>query len=240
MFTQYASFLLLTVDLCNAFTAPQRRRAPLTPLHATTLDGRKISGTIEPLNNFLLVKTADTIDKTDGGIFLTGKAKIVKTEGTVVSVGPGRTHQDSGVIFNMPVSAGEGVLYGKYDGTEIDLDGEKHCLIRDDDILVTFQEELTLESVDVIRDNVLVRVERKEEETEGGILLAKSNKSEQKPSTGTVVKVGAGRMAANGELMDMEVSEGDMVKFRDFAGNEVEIDGEEYSVVKMTDILAKF
>jgi chaperonin GroES len=47
-------------------------------------------------------------------------------------------------------------------------------------------------------------------------------------------------MAANGELMPMEVANGDMVKFRDFAGNEVNIDDKEYSVVRMADILAKF
>ena len=207
----------------------------------TTLDGRKIKGTVQPLNNFCLVKTVPAVDSTEGGILLTGKAKIVKTEGTVVALGPGRTHQDSGVVFDMPVAVGDGVVYGKYDGTEIDLGGEKHTLIRDDDILVKFSgDKLTVDSVDVVRDMVLVYAETKEVETEGGILLASSSKKAQKPSTGEVVKVGPGKMAANGELMAMEVEVGDMVKFRDFAGNEVEIEGKEYSVVKMSDILAKF
>jgi len=210
-------------------------------LFATKLDGRKIKGDIKPLNNFVLVKTAEAIDSTQGGILLTGKAKIVKTEGTVISVGPGRTHQDSGVIFEMPVAEGDGVVYGKYDGTEIDIDGSKHTLIRDDDILVKFNgDALTLDSVDVVRDNVLVYAETKEVSTEGGILLASSSKKAQKPSTGEVIKVGPGKMAANGELMAMEVAVGDMVKFRDFAGNELEIDGKEYNIVKMSDILAKF
>ena len=165
----------------------------------------------------------------------------MSAEGTVVSTGPGRTHPDSGIIFDMPVVAWDGVLYGKYDGTEINVSGVKHTLIRDDDILVKFTGgELTLEAVDVIRDNVLVYVERKEEETEGGILIAKSSKSEQKPSTGQVVKVGPGKMATDGTLMAMEVALGDMVKFRDFAGNEVEMEGKEYSVVRMSDILLKF
>ena len=94
--------------------------------------------------------------------------------------------------------------------------------------------------MDVVRDNVLVYSETKEVATEGGILLAASSKKTQKPSTGEVLKVGPGKMAANGELMAMEVKVGDMVKFRDFAGNEVDIDGTEYHVVKMSDILAKF
>lgn len=209
--------------------------------HETRLDGRKIKGDIQPLNNFLLVKVAQAKEETEGGILLTGKAKIVKTEGTVQSVGPGRTHPDSGIVFDMPVAAGEGVVYGKFDGTEIDINGEAHTLIRDEDILVKFNgPELTLESVDVVRDNILVRVDQSEQETEGGILLAKSSTVESKPSTGTVVKVGPGKMASSGELMPMDVAVDDMIKFRDFAGNEVEIDGEEYSVVKMADVLAKY
>lgn len=222
--------------------APQRLvTRESTALFSATLDGRKINGEVKPLNNFLLVKISGLKEQTAGGILLTGKAKIKKTEGTVVSVGPGKTHQDSGVVFGMPVVEGEGVVYGKYDGTEIDLNGEKHILIRDDDVLVKFTgDELTLEGADVIADSVLVYVERKDEETEGGILIAKTSKSESRPSTGQVVKVGPGRMAANGELMPMEVEIGDMVKFRDFAGNEVNIGDKEYSVVRMADILAKF
>jgi chaperonin GroES len=141
----------------------------------------------------------------------------------------------------MPVASGENVVYGKYDGTEIDIDGDTHTLIRDDDILVKFTgDELILDTVDVVRDNILVKVDKSEEETEGGILLAKSATSEQKPSTGTVVKVGPGKMAADGTLMPMDVAVDDMVKFRDFAGNEVEIQGEEFSVVRMADVLAKY
>lgn len=205
------------------------------------VDGRTVDGEVKPANNFILVKIADAIEKTDGGILLTGKAKVVKTQGKVVSVGPGKTHPETGAVFDMPVAPGEGVVYGKYDGTEINIDGTKHTLIRDDDILVKFTgDELSLATADVVRDAVLVNVETKETSTEGGILIAKSSKSESKPSTGKVVKVGPGRFAMNGDKMEMEVSEGDYVKFRDFAGNEVEIDGEEYSVVRMADILAKF
>ena len=206
-----------------------------------TVDGRKIEGDVKPLNNFLLVKVAEAVDKTEGGILLAGKAKIRKTEGVVVAVGPGRTHVESGILVEMPVAVGEGVVYGKYDGTELDLSGEKHTLIRDDDILVKFtNDKLSLETVDVTYDNVLVFVNTKEQATEGGILIAKSSSTESRPSTGKVVKVGPGRIASNGVRMAMDVQIDDMVKFRDFAGNEVQIDGEEYSVVRMADILAKF
>lgn len=205
------------------------------------VDGRTIEGEIAPTNNFILVKVAAAQEQTQGGILLAGKAKIKKTEGTVISVGPGRTHPETGAAFDIPVASGEGVVYGKFDGTELDVDGVKHTLIRDDDILVKFTgDELTLDACDVVRDNVLVYVEKKETATEGGILIAQSSKRDSKPSTGEVVKVGPGRIASNGEVMAMEVAPGDMVKFRDFAGNEVTIDDKEYSVVKMADILAKF
>lgn len=241
-------------SICQAF-APQARRNSYSvaskELHAdaattesaaaTTLDGRKIQGELTPLNNFILVKKANAIDQTEGGILLTGKAKIVKTEGTVVAVGPGRTHPDSGITIDMPVAVGEGVVYGKFDGTEVKLNDVEHTLIRDDDVLIKFSGgALTIDTVAVTRDNVLVKVERKESETEGGILIAKSATKNDKPSMGMVVKTGPGKMAADGTLMPMEINVGDMVKYRDFLGNEVEIDKEEYSVIKMADILAKF
>lgn len=214
----------------------------LSTQRKATLEGRTIKGDLKPINNFLLVKVAEAQEKTEGGILLSGKAKIKKTEGRVISVGPGKTHQESGIVFDMPVSPGEGVVYGKYDGTEVDYNGECHTLIRDDDILVKYSgDKLTLESVNVVRDAVLVKVNAKEEEsTSGGILIAKSSSKDSKPSTGEVVKVGPGKMASNGTLMAMDVAVGDMIKFRDFAGNEVTIEGEDYTVVRMADILAKF
>ena len=238
-----STLLLLLLPSATAFApvpTPHSRSSTTLPA-ATTLDGRKIKGDVKPLNNFLLVQKVEAQEQTDGGILLTGKAKVVKTEGTVMAVGPGRTHADSGIVVDMPVQAGDGVVYGKYDGTELDLSGKKHVLIRDDDIMIKYSGgKLTLESADVVRDNVLVQVDSKEQETEGGILIAKTSSAESRPSTGTVVKVGPGRMASNGTLMAMEVAVDDMVKFRDFAGNEVEIEGVEYSVVRMSDILAKF
>eukprot|EP00978_Attheya_sp_CCMP212_P017355 scaffold46164_cov54-Attheya_sp.AAC.4 len=169
------------------------------------------------------------------------KAKIEKTEGTVISVGPGKTHTESGVVFDMPVSPGDGVVYGKYDGTELEYNDERHTLIRDDDIMVKFTGELTLDSVEVTGDNVLIAVKSSnDEESSSGLLIAAQTKRGSKPSTGEIVKVGPGKMASNGKLMDMDVEIGAMVKFRDFAGNEIKIDGKEFAVVRYTDLLAKF
>lgn len=238
----YSATVTALIASIDGFTTPfgvsQRF---ITAIPAKTLEGREIEGELKPTNNFILVKKAKIQDQTSGGILLTGKAKIEKTEGTVVSTGPGKVHQESGVIFPMPVQIGDGVVFGKYDGTEVNYDGAKHTLIRDDDVMIKFTgESLNIDTAETTSDNVLVRVDEKEEETSGGLLIASTSSSNKRPSTGTVVKVGPGRMASNGELMSMDVKEGDMVKFRDFAGNEVTIDGKEYSVVKMVDILAKF
>lgn len=198
-------------------------------------------GALKPVNNFILVKTLGIQEKTDEGILLAGSSKVVKTRGTVISVGPGKTHPETGYRLGIPLEEGDGVLYGKYDGTEIDLDGEAHMLIRDDDVMVTYSgDKLELDTVSVIRDWVLVHVDTKDQETAGGLLLAAATSEQNRPSTGTVVKVGEGAVNGEGELMPMTVSIGDRVKFRDYAGNEVEIEGEDYSVVRLADVLAKY
>jgi len=168
------------------------------------------------------------------------QSKVVKTEGIVAAVGPGKFHPDSGIPFPMPVEQGDSVIYGQYDGTELGIDGETHSLIRDTDILVKFKGgPLSVDNVEVVNENVLVLVQTRELETAGGLILG-SGTAQQRPSTGTVVKVGPGRMVESGDLIAMSVEAGDEVKFMDFAGNEIKIGEKEYSVVKMAEIMAKF
>ena len=141
----------------------------------------------------------------------------------------------------MPVESGDGVIYGEYDGTQVKIDGTTHSLIRDSDILVKYKgEKLTLETVEAVNDYVLIYVETRESQSEGGLFLASTSDGNKRPSTGKVVKVGPGKMAEDGSLMPMTVNVGDEVKFRDYAGNEVKIGDNEYSVVQMADVLAKF
>lgn len=216
-------------------------KASSTCLFGNVLEGRKIGGEVKPVNNFVLVKTVGVKAATDDGILLTGSAKVVKTQGTVISVGTGRTHEETGRLFEIGLKEGESVVYGEYDGTEIDLNGEPHMLIRDVNVLVKFSgDKLTLDNVDVLNDSVLVHIDDDEQSTAGGVILATSSSKQSTASTGTVVKVGPGKMAGDGALLPMDVAIGEKVKFVDFAGNNVEIEGEEYSVVKMAEVLAKF
>jgi chaperonin GroES len=205
------------------------------------LDGKAIEGDFVPVNNMVLIKLDEKESETSGGLLLASKVKVKKNEGTIISTGPGKIHLESGVKFDMPVASGEKVIYGQFSGTQLNLDGAAHVLIQDSDILVKYSgEKLNLETVQMLRDNVLVKIEKKEEESIGGILLAKSSTGKAKPTIGEVVRVGPGRYAMNGKLMEMDVEIGDMIRFRDFTGNTVEIDGQDYSVVRMNDILAKF
>jgi len=71
-------------------------------------------------------------------------------------------------------------------------------------------------------------------------LIAATSKKLTTSSIGEVLSVGPGKYAFNGELMEMDIQVGDMVKFRDFATQEVDISGEECAVLKMTDLIAKF
>jgi len=206
------------------------------------LEGKEIDNALTPINNMVLVKKVDVVDQTGGGIFLTGKSKISKSEGKVVSAGPGRRNSESGFLRPSSLSPSEIVVFGKYDGEEITYDGSTHTLIRDDDVLVKFpvDKPMTLEDAQVLWDNVLVKVVVMEQEASGGILVAATSKKLTTSSIGEVMSVGPGKYAFDGGLMEMDIQMGDMVKFRDFAAQEVEIEGEEYAVLKMTDLIAKF
>mmetsp|Transcript_37464 Transcript_37464/g.42813 ORF Transcript_37464/g.42813 Transcript_37464/m.42813 type:complete len:247 (+) Transcript_37464:144-884(+) len=237
---------VLTVRYAQAFTALQSKKkttsdTSTTKLNENILEGRKIAGGIQPVNDFILVKTVAEKESTDGGILLTGSSKIEKTRGTVVSVGPGTNHEETGRVMEIPLEPGNGVVYGEYDGIEIDFNGAPHMLIRNNNILVKYLgDKMTLDSVNVIGNRVLVKINDDDEESVGGVILATPSSKETRPSTGTVVKIGEGKMTGDGTILPMLVSIGDKVKFMDYAGNEIEIEEEEFSVVLMSEILAKF
>ncbi len=89
---------------------------------------------LKPLNDRVLVKRLEGEDKTAGGLFIPDTAKEKPSKGEVVAVGPGKTTED-GKQVAMTVKAGDMVLFNKYAGTEIKLDGVDHLVMREDDIL---------------------------------------------------------------------------------------------------------
>lgn len=89
---------------------------------------------IKPLGDRVLVKPVEEKEVKKGGIIIPDTAKEKPQEGKVVAVGPGKV-DDSGKKIPMDVKEGDTVLYGKYSGTEIKLDGEEYLIMHQDDIL---------------------------------------------------------------------------------------------------------
>jgi chaperonin GroES len=89
---------------------------------------------IRPLNNRVLVKRIEELSRTPGGLFLPDTAKEKPVEGEVLAIGEGRI-DDNGKLVPMNVAVGDRVVFSKYSGTEIKLEGEEYLLMREDDIL---------------------------------------------------------------------------------------------------------
>jgi chaperonin GroES len=89
---------------------------------------------IRPLNDRVLVLRIDEEEKTSGGIIIPDTAKEKPQEGRIVAVGPGKT-DDDGKRIPLGVKKDDRVLFGKYSGTDIKIDGVEHLIMREDDIL---------------------------------------------------------------------------------------------------------
>jgi chaperonin GroES len=89
---------------------------------------------IRPLHDRVIVKRLDSEQKTKGGLFIPDSAKEKPVEGTVLAVGNGKILED-GTVRKLEVKAGDRILFGKYSGTDVKIDGEEHLIMREDDIL---------------------------------------------------------------------------------------------------------
>ncbi len=89
---------------------------------------------IRPLGDRVVVKRVKEEEKTKGGIIIPDSAKEKPVEGLVIAVGNGKPLKD-GKVRPLDVKAGDRILFGKYSGTEVKLDGEDHIIMREDDLL---------------------------------------------------------------------------------------------------------
>jgi chaperonin GroES len=89
---------------------------------------------IRPLQDRVIVKRVKEEEKTKGGLYIPDTAKEKPIEGTVVAVGSGKVAED-GTVRKLDVKEGDRVLFGKYSGTEVKIEGEEHLILREDDIL---------------------------------------------------------------------------------------------------------
>ena len=93
---------------------------------------------IRPLHDRILIKRLQEEDKSTGGIIIPDTAKEKPIQGKVIAVGKGKIMKNGDVIL-LDVKKGDKVLFGKYAGTEVKIDGEEHLLMREDDILAVVQ-----------------------------------------------------------------------------------------------------
>jgi chaperonin GroES len=89
---------------------------------------------IRPLQDRVIVKRVKEEEKTKGGLYIPDTAKEKPIEAMVVAVGNGKVLED-GTVRKLDIKAGDRILFGKYSGTEVKIEGEEHLILREDDIL---------------------------------------------------------------------------------------------------------
>ena len=89
---------------------------------------------LKPLQDRVIVRQSDAEEKTKSGILLPDSAKEKPTKGKVIAVGPGKL-DDKGKPMELGVRVGDTVYYGKYSGTDVEVDGHKFVILRESDIL---------------------------------------------------------------------------------------------------------
>ena len=94
---------------------------------------------VKPLNDRVLVKRMEEVQVTKGGILIPDTAKEKPIEGKVIAVGPGKM-SDAGNRMALQLKEGDRVLFGKYAGTEIKMEGEEYLMMREEDILAVIND----------------------------------------------------------------------------------------------------
>ena len=89
---------------------------------------------VRPLHDRVIVRRTEEQEKTKGGIIIPDTAKEKPVEGKVIAVGPGKV-MENGKRVPLQVKEGDNVLFGKYAGTDIKIEGEEHLIMREDDII---------------------------------------------------------------------------------------------------------
>lgn len=189
---------------------------------------------IKPLGDRVLVKIKDAEERSVGGILLPTSAQSKPQGGEVVAVGEGRSIGKTTVEIS--VKNGTQVLYSRYAGTELQFDGSKHLILKEDD-LVGILESDDITDLQPLNDRILIKVAETEEKTVGGLYLSEASK--EKPSIGTVVAVGPGPLDEEGNRKSLSVSPGNTVLYSKYAGSDFKgADGSDYITLRVSDVIA--
>ena len=91
---------------------------------------------LKPLEDRIIVKALEAEEKTKGGIIIPDNAKEKPQKGEVIAVGPGK-YSDQGKRLEMALKKGDTILFGRYSGTEVKVNGEEYLIMRESDVLAT-------------------------------------------------------------------------------------------------------
>lgn len=183
--------------------------------------------TVKPVGDRVLVKVDKEEAKSIGGVLLPAVARNKPTAGAVIALGEAST-----------VKLSDKVIYSKYAGTELELAGEAHVLLKEEDVIGVLPSTDKVAELKPLSDRVLIKGAKAEDKTAGGVLLA--TESAEKPTFGTVIAVGPGKQDEDSkELVAPNVAVGATVMYSKYSGSEFEEDGEQYIVVRESDILAQ-
>src|SRR6266576_2005088 len=115
-----------------AYSLP--RRGAMSRLQMHKKESATMTTKFTPLHDRILVRRVEEAGTTRGGLIIPDSAKDKPQEGTVISVGKGKTN-DEGKLFPLAVKEGDSILFGKYSGTEIKLDGEDFLIMKEEEVL---------------------------------------------------------------------------------------------------------
>ncbi|CAL0306933.1 unnamed protein product [Lupinus luteus] len=206
---------------------------PRFVVKASTVSALKYTS-IKPLGDRVLIKIKEAEEKSEGGIILPTTAQTKPQGGEVVAVGEGKSVGKSKVEIS--VKTGAQVLYSKYVGTEVEFNGSKHLILKDDDIIGILETD-EVKDLKPLNDRVLIQVAQAEEKTAGGLFLTDATKD--KPSIGTVIAVGPGSVDEEGNKTPLSVKPGNKVLYSKYAGNDFKgKDGFDYITLKASDVIA--
>ncbi|KAF6263644.1 chaperonin 10 kd subunit-domain-containing protein [Scenedesmus sp. NREL 46B-D3] len=180
---------------------------------------------VKPVGDRVLVKVDKEEGKSIGGVLLPTAAQTKQTAGSIVAAGD----------VNL-VKSGDRVVYSKYAGTDVQVSGEEHVLLKEEDVIGVLPSGDKISNLKPLGDRVLIKCAEAEKKTAGGVLL--SSDSGDKPNFGTVVAVGEGKKAEDGAQVKPNVDVGATVMYSKYSGTEYEEDDVQYIVVRESDILA--
>jgi len=234
-----ASVLGYTMRGHHAVASVRGTRATSSVVMEYRLNNFQLPGPLEALNTQILVKLSKMDDRTKGGLFVATEESKKPREGVVVAAGPGRLHPETGKLLPNPVKEGDYVLLADFSGEKVEYCGEQHMFVSSDDVLGVFEDGVTTaKNFRPVSDRLLVEIAQAATETASGIALAVQE--DEKPTQGTVVACGEGRLTSQGELQPLPVKKGDNVLYGKYSGTDAELDGKVYKVVFAADCMAKW